>query len=233
MLKFNLRFLQKMYVGVYPAPPFCYLVGLRIAKNGNFIIDFKNKIFIKDFYKQSFFIYISCVPLSLINFEVLPSDLSESGFGFYLGLKQGQSYWMYTKMDQMRFSEYFIRLGNIPQACEILEIDALSLWHYAYWQLPQINGYHQVILWIYKHCHGYYLLLGRNDMLWELHDLDSLSLLETWLKVSKWPLPHKIVCINFYLLLSHLAIPALYLNVEEEPWTIALALALRGGYAAI
>lgn len=233
MSKFNLRFLQKMYVGVYPAPPFCYLVGLKIAKNGNFIIDFKNKIFIKDFYHQSFCTFISCVPLSLINFEILPYPSSESGFCCYLGLKQGQAYWMHTKIDAMRFSEYFLRLGRIPQACEVLEIDAISIWHYAYWQLSQMNAYQQVILWIYEHQNGYYLLLGRDDMLWELHDLDSLVLLETWLKLSQWPIPDKIICINFYAKSNDLEIPIICLHPENEPWALALGLALRGGYAAI
>jgi hypothetical protein len=233
MFNLNLRFFQKTYVGISLSPPYCHLIGIRITKDFNFILVLKEKILIQDFYQQPSSIYIGSLPLSLLSLDVFPFPTPQKSLSFYLGLKKETPCWMHAHIEHTRLEEYVLRHDKIPLRFHILEVDAIAIWHYAYWCLKKLNAYHQVILWIYQHSHGYYLLLGRNEMLWVMHDLDSLDLLETWIRLLSWPKPSLVISVNVLAEMKTLDIPVMYFNIEEESWVLTWALAIRGAYAAI
>lgn len=233
MFKSNLCVFKTTYVGISLCPPYCYLFGINISKDFNFLCAFKEKILSKDFNPQPSFIYIGSLPLSQVSFDVFPFPSSQKFLSFYMGLKKGEPCWMHGHIENTRLEEYVLRHEKIPLSFQILEIDAIAIWYYAFGYLQTLNAYHQVILWIYQHSHGYYLLLGRNEMLWEMHDLDSLDLLETWISLLRWPKPCFVISMNVLVQMNTLGIPVRYFNIEEDCWILARALALRGAYAAI
>ena len=154
--------------------------------------------------------------------------------GFYCGLYQGKPQYLNMNLVNTSIEEQVLRLGKMGAYLSILEIDVLALWHFAYWNLSQVQAYGEILLWVYQTLQGYYLLLGRDDMLWAVQELPSLDLVEPWLETLIWPKPSK-------LMLFH------EMNIDDLSWNrpctlvssrhpaqiLAWALAIRGAYAAI
>ena len=229
MFKFKRRSPHYL-IGIHFQSPYFYLVEIKIIQQQlKLLRDYK--VFLEQWEAKSNACYIAALPWR--SCCLIESEIPEP-YSFYLGLKQGKPFYLKPKFVNTNIEEQLLRLGKIGTLISILEIDVLALWNLAYWYLSKVNGYGEILIWIYQTLHGYYFLLGRDDLLWEARELTSLASLSLCLDTMCWPRPKRVMLFHELCIDDlDLKLPCTLVSNSSPAEVMALALAIRGAYAAV